>query len=396
MTSTNTALHLVPSTVTPKTSRELIDHLCVKLSKIKTGLEHTKDQQSWEMAKLYVDTYPLIARALREEGIPNASPQRINRAIRMESGYQGPGGSWLQHAKRTGEFFKDIFSVASNRKLPYDFYRHLANCKLSDARKIELRTEIEAKPVTREVLRIRIKQEVDKLPHVGFTLKCDNCWSFSERVESDFDGGIHPLVVANLLYYCANPGDVVIDPMAGGDTTFKVIEQYPYFQQPLLDVEGSGRRTIHRADLNSHVKEIVQADATKRLPWADALADFCLFDPPYYLVAEGKYSTLGSTIEEWKAAMSAVAQEIRRVLKPGGKVAVITDDYLRADFQPLSRLAAQAFEALGFTPWMVFYDIHKSYLGIGPAEQARYKRHKTILNGVKVISVLRKPEEPHD
>jgi SAM-dependent methyltransferase len=341
------------------------------------------------MAKLYVETYPLIARALREEGIPNASPQRINRAIRMETDYAGPGGSWLSHAKRISEVFKDIFGL-KNKKLSYGHYRVLANNKLVDTRKHELRAETEANPITQADLSARIRQEVDKLPNTGFKVKCDNCWYFSERVESDFDGGIHPLVIANLLYYCTAPGAVVIDPMAGGDTTYKVIQQYPYFQRPLPDVDGSGRRTIHRADLNPHARGIVQADATKHLPWTDDFADFCLFDPPYYTIPEEKYATLGTSIEEWQAAMSAVAREIGRVLKPGGKVAVITDDYLRSDFQPLSLFAFQAFAVAGFTPWMVFYDIHKNYLSASPMEQAIYKRHKTILNGVKVISVFQK------
>lgn len=105
-------------------------------------------------------------------------------------------------------------------------------------------------------------------------------WQFA-RAEggSSYFGRMPPQVVENLLWGFTNPGDIVVDPFAGGGTT--------------IDVAKAMGRRIWASDLapRSELLPIHRHSMLDGWP-ADAPSrvNLILLDPPYWRQAKGEYS----------------------------------------------------------------------------------------------------------
>ncbi len=79
----------------------------------------------------------------------------------------------------------------------------MANCSLSEQQKRELHEWAEQEQPKQAELRERVRSLVSGTPRPDFDLKVTNFWKFSRKPEemTEFDGGIHPDLVANLIYY---------------------------------------------------------------------------------------------------------------------------------------------------------------------------------------------------
>lgn len=379
--------------------------------RVARGLHHLGTQgQSldWERATYYVDNYPdLEGEVLQEDPKLKGKRKAISREVneRLDKThwkiYEQPtliGRSFRSHTLQVHDLWPEVFAV--NRKsCAYDHYMRIAICSLPSETKEELRAWIESGPVTQEQLRRRIRELVDERKGIyepDFPVKYGNWWNFG-RVESElgeFKGGIHPYVVANLLYYFTDPGDTVIDPMAGGDTTFRVTQTFKFFKKQDELLRFSGQRTVLRTDISPTNDGIEKADILEGLPWDDQAADFCLFDPPYYLVPDGYYKPFGESMADWCCNCQQALGQISRVLKPGGLVAAITDDYLRSDeFQPLSASLFEAATAVGFQPVSTIYNPYANFVAtMDSRTMARQKKNRLLSNATKIIHVLSKPE----
>jgi hypothetical protein len=374
-------------------SEILIAEIAQRLSEIRRGRDAVADEKSWEMATLYSLDFHLIAEAIHREIGVRPSPQQVNRRIRSVANYEGPGGSWLSHAKRTYEVFEDVFSVAGNKKLPFDAYRHIANAAIPERTKIELRTWAEKNQPKRAELRERINGLVAGL-RPDFDLKFTNEWKFSRKLEgAEFDGGIHPDLVANLIYYFTDPGDTILDPMAGGDTTHRVLQKFEFFHAINPALDQSGPRHLIRSDIEPISPGIRRADVREIDTVVESGSiDFCLLDPPYWRIAEGKYGIFGDTIEEWRANIGHALRAIRRTLKPGGTIAVIIEDLLRRsthEFQPLGSFCLEEATAAGYTRQGTIYNLLPNAVTTMDAKQMwRCKKARQMVNGIKLIHIL--------
>lgn len=108
-------------------------------------------------------------------------------------------------------------------------------------------------------------------------------WSFSKADDDagskSYFGRMPPQVVENLLWLYTKPGDIVVDPFAGGGTT--------------IDVAKRMGRRVWASDLNPSTPTlpIHKHDITTCWPEnAPKKADFILLDPPYWQQAKGRYS----------------------------------------------------------------------------------------------------------
>lgn len=196
------------------------------------------DARSWEAAAFYVSAFERAALALHGR-VPTGREEtrliaRINRDVRRQEGYEGPGASWLSHAKRLYSRWPEVFGLKT-KALPYNHYRQIVASSLDGTKQYELRRWAERNNASQAAVARRIREAVDAQRGVtrpDFDLKVGNCWRFNDKSKpSGFDGGIHPDLVANLLYYFTDPGDVVLDPMAGGDTTYRVLRRYRFFRE---------------------------------------------------------------------------------------------------------------------------------------------------------------------
>jgi hypothetical protein len=378
------------------TSKELIEAIASRLTQLRQRKDAVADQNSWEIATVYVTAYQRIADALSAETGKESTPQRVNRHIRSVPGYKGPGGSWLSHARRTHKVFNDVFAFES-KILPYNSYMQIANCSLLDPAKRELRAWAEKQQPSQAELRERITGLVAGF-RPDFDLKTTDSWKFSRKLErAEFDGGIHPDLVANLLYYFTDPGDTILDPMAGGDTTHRVLQKFAFFHAVNPALDQSGPRHLIRSDIEPISPGIRRADVReidKVIEFGSI--DFCLLDPPYWRIAKGKYEIFGDTIEQWCANIGQALRAISRTLKPGGKVAVIVEDFRRSrQYEPLTDFVRDEAKAAGYQPREKIYNLHPNAVTTMDARQMwRCMRARLLVSEYKVIQVFEAASNP--
>jgi len=369
---------------------ELIEPLAQRLTELKKDQAQVSDSRAWDMARAYVAAYGQIT-----ELCPGITTYEIHRKLKAYDWYAGPGGSWLSNARRIYDVFPDFFTSGSKNIVAYNHAMCIANCSLSAGEKDELLNCVMVDGMTRRELRHEIQRRKDKETGVtrpDFDLKVSNLWKFSQSVNGvGWDGGIHPDLVANLIYYYTDPGDVVVDPMAGGDVTHRVVSTYKFFSD---DYEGDfgGQREVYRSDISPQSPGIDQADVTEGLPWPDDFADLAIMDPPYYGMAAGKYTTWGETINDWLISLDKAICNVHRVLKSGGRIAIVTDDYTRKDeFHPLGLYTLSALQRAGMTIVGTMYDPNPNFVvTMGPAQMWRTKRSRLQVSEMKIINVAAK------
>jgi len=163
----------------------------------------------------------------------------------------------------------------------------------------------------------------------------------SSQGDTAYAGATPSYVVWNLLGRYTQPGDLVVDPMAGSGTTVDVARQ--------MERRGLGY------DIAPASKTVFRADA-RRLPLEDGKADFVFVDPPYG--DHIKYSDLPQCIgklradsEEYYREMGHVAREIARILRPGKTMAMYVCDSFKKG-RPFMPIGFRMFEMLSkhFTP----------------------------------------------
>ncbi len=375
---------------------ELAGQIASQLSEIKSGQVGQADQASWDMARTYVQSYDALSDAYKEIHGKQPKTHQINKAIRSANGYIGPGSSWLSNARRLNDFLPNLL-LSNSKTLNYDAYMAITTNSLPADKKQALLKWAETEQPTQRVLRAEIRDRADRekgISRPDFQLKVGNCWSFSSKTQPDgFDGGISPELVANLLHYFTDPGNIIIDPMAGSDVVFKVLKHYKYFQEhsELKGMEHSGPRSVLRADIAPTNPDITQHDIlddSMSMPWGSSMADFCLLDPPYYEIANGKYGNFGDTIEEWLENMEEAISTVVNTLRQDGILAVVTDDYMRADeFQPLASKVLALCEEL--TPIATIYNTYANFImTMSPMEMSRAKKARLMVNQTKIIHVF--------
>lgn len=146
---------------------------------------------------------------------------------------------------------------------------------------------------------------------------------FVTQGDKDYVGATPSWVIWQVLSRYTRAGDVVVDPMCGSGTT--------------IDVCRDLGREPRGFDLAPSRADITRSDA-RRLPLADASADFFFLDPPYSTHVDysddpaciGKLDAAGD--DEGRAyydAMSQVFAQADRVLRPRRYLAVYVSDSFR-------------------------------------------------------------------
>ncbi|MCC8180510.1 MAG: hypothetical protein LIP23_06340, partial [Planctomycetes bacterium] len=131
-----------------------------------------------------------------------------------------------------------------------------------------------------------------------------------------YTGATPSYILWNLLRLYTEPGELVVDPMAGSGTTLDVARE--------LDRRSLGY------DLKPTRQDIHRVDARK-LPLEDGKAAFVFIDPPYSTHVDysddprciGKLDAAG---EEYYSAMEQVIGEIHRILAPGRYMGLYVSD----------------------------------------------------------------------
>ena len=169
-----------------------------------------------------------------------------------------------------------------------------------------------------------VKREVEKISQNGNTAKMTNLFLYNvwnvpkqDTADKTHFGSFPYTFMENLLHYHTEPFDVIYDPFAGGGTTVDTCRKM-------------NRRYIctDRKVKPGREKDILQHDINTGLPekLKGKTVDLAFLDPPYWLQAEGMYSTdaedLGNmTLEEFNASMQRLLTDLSG--KKTKKIAIV-------------------------------------------------------------------------
>lgn len=166
------------------------------------------------------------------------------------------------------------------------------------------------------------ESDFDKMKELGIKIQPYDHWVFGKCKElfgiEDYPGRIPGQVVVHVLYFFTEPGDMIIDPMAGSGTT--------------PDVCLSLGRECYAYDLanSSERSDILIHDMKRGWPDRAKKADLIFWDPPYFEKKDKEYgeasvSKLGR--EEYLQFFSERLKEAKGLVKKGTKLAFLMSDW---------------------------------------------------------------------
>ncbi len=261
------------------------------------------------------------------------------------------------------------------------------------------------------------RTQVATLQPADFELEQTTVWSFPDRGtwathRGDYRGNWAPQIPRNLILRYTQPGEWVLDPMVGSGTTL--------VECKLLGRNGIGVDINYEAlmltfdRLNFETANLYEAlppveirlyhgDARNLNLIPDESIDLVATHPPYANIiayskgtkVEGDLSCLRS-LEEYLDAMTQVAQECYRVLKPGRHCAILVGDTRRhKHYVPIAYRVMERFLQVGF---ILREDIIKVQWKMKSTREQwqRQANRDFLLIYHEHLFVFRKPEKGED
>jgi len=199
--------------------------------------------------------------------------------------------------------------------------------------------------------------------------------------DNKFQGVTPAFIVWNLLQRYTQPGDLVVDPMAGSGTTVDVCKE-------------ENRRVIAYDTAPAH-PDVIQGDA-RSIPLDDESVDFVFVDSPYgdnvrYSDHPDCIGRISCEDERFYLELEKVAAEIQRILKPGKAMAwLIGDQWVKKRFTPvglnLYQRLTKYFETVDLV--CVARRGQSSHTGLW---HYRTRKFNFYLRGFKYLFIMRKP-----
>lgn len=195
--------------------------------------------------------------------------------------------------------------------------------------------------------------------------------------------GVTPaFAIYNMVKRYTEPGDLVLDPMAGSGTTLDVCKE-------------EGRR-CKAFDVNPVRAEIVQNDARK-IPLPDESVDMVFIDSPYgdnidYNDQPANIGKISAETDEFYDELEKVMAECRRVMKPGKVIGwVIGDQWVKKKFTPVGFLVYERL-AKHFEPVDIISLVRRGQSSNTNVWHGRALRFNFYLRGFKYLFIMRKPD----
>lgn len=199
--------------------------------------------------------------------------------------------------------------------------------------------------------------------------------------DASFNGVTPALCAVNLVRRYTQPGDLVVDPMAGSGTISDV-------------ARALGRRAVS-LDIAPRRTDIVRADA-RAWPLPDGLAGLAIVDSPYsnniaYSDDPGCLGRISCQDPLFYQEMGRVSSEARRVLRPGGVLAwIISDEYRGRVYTPVGfRILAVLSRSFDLVDTIVL--VRHNDRSASPMWEHRARRLNFFLRGFKFLFIARKP-----
>jgi DNA modification methylase len=205
----------------------------------------------------------------------------------------------------------------------------------------------------------------------------------TQKGSNKYAGVTPAFVIYNMVRRYTDPGDLVLDPMAGSGTTIDVcIEE--------------GRKCI-AYDIMPTRSDITQNDA-RRIPLRENSVDMIFIDSPYgdnidYNDHPGNIGKISAESEEFYKALDEVISECHRLLRPGKTLGwLIGDQWVKKKFTPVGfKIYEQLSRRLETVDIVcVARRSQASNTGIWHNRALRFNFY---LRGFKYLFIMRKPAE---
>jgi DNA modification methylase len=229
------------------------------------------------------------------------------------------------------------------------------------------------------------KKEDDEKPRLESTTLWDyprQSYGRTPKGSNKYAGVTPAFLIYNLVKRYTEPGDLVLDPMAGSGTT--------------LDVCREEGRKCRAFDVNPVRPEIVENDA-RRIPLADESVDMVFIDSPYgdnidYNDRQANIGRISAETDEFYDELEKVMSECKRVLKPGKVIGwLIGDQWVKKRFTPVGfrvyERLARHFDTVDIVS--VARRGQSSNTGVWHNRALRFNFY---LRGFKYLFIMRKPD----
>src|ERR671924_95167 len=223
----------------------------------------------------------------------------------------------------------------------------------------------------------------DDKPRLEFTTLWDyprQSYGRTPKGSNKYAGVTPAFVIYNMVKRYTEPGDLVLDPMAGSGTTIDVCRE-------------EGRRCM-AYDISPTRPDIVQNDARK-IPLADASAEMIFIDSPYgdninYNDHPDNIGHISAETDQFYKELEKVMIECYRVLKPGKVVGwLIGDQWVKKTFTPVG---FRVYECLCkyFDTVDIVCVARRSQTSNTAIWHSRALRFNFYLRGFKYLFIMRK------
>jgi len=194
--------------------------------------------------------------------------------------------------------------------------------------------------------------------------------------------GVTPaFIIYNLIRRYTEPGDLVVDPMAGSGTTLDVCKE-------------EGRDCI-AYDIAPTREDIIQNNARK-IPLSDNNVDMIFIDSPYgdnikYNDHPDNIGKISAETENFYDELEKVMKECHRILKPGKVLGwLIGDQWVKKKFTPVGFNIYQRLSKY-FETVDVISVVRRNQTSNTGIWHNRAIRFNFYLRGFKYLFVMRKP-----
>jgi len=242
---------------------------------------------------------------------------------------------------------------------------------------------------TKIMKRIDERDIEDEIPLIESTTFWDfprQSYGLTPKGHNKYPGVTPALIIFNLVWRYTNPGDLVVDPMAGSGTTY--------------DVCMAEKRRAICYDIVPSRPEVIQNDARK-IPLDDSSVDMVFVDSPYgdnirYNDHPDNIGNISCESEKFYDELEKVMRECHRILKPGKVLAwLIGDQWVRNRFTPVG---FKIYEKLCkyFETVDIVCVVRRGQSSNTNVWHNRARRFNFFLRGFKYLFIMRKPSGEKD
>lgn len=203
-----------------------------------------------------------------------------------------------------------------------------------------------------------------------------------------FQGVTPAFIIWNMLQRYTQPGDLVVDPMAGSGTTVDVCEE-------------EGRKVVG-FDIHPQHPKVIRNDS-RHIPLGENSVDMVFIDSPYgdnvsYSDEPGNIGNISAEDQKFYEELEKVAREIYRILKPGKVMGwLIGDQWVKRKFTPVGfKIYAMLVDQVGFEPIDIVSVTRRNQSSNTRVWHYRAQKFNFFLRGFKYLFLVRKPEGETD